>query len=208
MISVILGVIPLYTYSLENGGPAVMLWSWIFIGCFSLIVVSSLGEICCAYPTMGALYYWAYRLGGDEWGPFCSWMAGWANLLGQIAGVASGGYSGAEVIGDIVTLNTDIVFTPEQLLAVYAGVLIFAAIVNTFAEQLLTRLCSISVVWHIVGTIIIVALMVHYAPTLQSANFVATKFNNATPFDSSSYVVLLGSLAAASTFTGNADSFF
>jgi amino acid transporter len=180
-----------------------MLWSWIVIGFVTLILVTSLAEICCAYPTMGALYYWAYRLGGDEWGPFASWMAGWLNLLGQIAGVASGGYSGAEVIGDISTLTSGVVFTPVQLLAVYALVLIFAGIINTFAEELLTRLCSISVVWHIVGVILIVALMVQFAPTLKSAEYVALHFNNGTPFTSPAYVVLTGSLAAASTFTGS-----
>jgi hypothetical protein len=130
-------------------------------------------------------------------------MAGWCNLLGQIAGVASGGYSGAEVIGDISTLTSGVVFTPVQLLAVYALVLIFAGIINTFAEELLTRLCSISVVWHIVGVILIVALMVHFAPTLKSAEYVALHFNNGTPFTSPAYVVLTGSLAAASTFTGS-----
>ena len=179
-----------------------MLWSWVVVGFFTLILVSSLAEICCAYPTMGALYYWSYCLGGEKWGPFCSWMAGWTNLLGQIAGVASGGYSGAQVLGDIATLTSGYVLTPGQLLAVYALVLIVAGVINTFAEQLLTRLCSISVVWHIVGTILIVALMLHFSPTLQTPLYVATSFNNATPFDSSAYVVLIGSLAAASTFTG------
>ena len=179
-----------------------MLWSWIVIGSFTLIVVTSLAEICCAYPTMGALYYWAYRLGGDTWGPFSSWMAGWCNLLGQIAGVASGGYSGAEVLADIAALTTGYVLTPAQTLAVFALVLIFAGVVNTFAEQLLTRICSISVVWHTVGTVVIVALMIHYAPTLPTPSYVVTHFNNGTPFDSSAYVVLIGSLAAASTFTG------
>lgn len=115
MISVILGIIPLYTYSLTNGGkcrvgrlskfspqrnryrfnrnqrflpvstgPAVMVWSWIVIGSFTLILVSCLAEISCAYPTMGALYYWSFRLGGEEWGPFASWMSGWTNLLGEV----------------------------------------------------------------------------------------------------------------------------
>ena len=185
-----------------------MLWSWIVIGFVTLILVTSLAEICCAYPTMGALYYWAYRLGGDEWGPFASWMAGWCNLLGQIAGVASGGYSGAEVLADIAQLSTGYVLTPPQLLAVFALVLIFAGIINTFAEQLLTRLCSISVVWHIVGVIVIVALMVQFAPTLKSAEYVAVHFNNGTPFRSPAYVVLTGSLAAASTFTGSQREFF
>ena len=192
--------------NLTCSGPVVMLWSWIVVGVVTLLLVSSLGEICCAYPTMGALYYWAYRLGGDEWGPFSSWMAGWTNLLGQVAGVASGGYSGAEVLGDIATLTSGVILTPVQLLAVYAVVLIFAGIVNTFAEQLLTRLCSISVIWHIVGTILIVALMINYAPSLKSSEYVAFDYNNATPFESKSYVILIGSLAAASTFTGTSCS--
>ena len=179
-----------------------MLWSWIVVGCVTIMVVSCLAEICCAYPTMGALYYWSYRLGGETWGPFFSWMSGWLNLLGQIAGVASGGYSGAEVLGDIATLTSGVVLSPEQLLAVFALVLIVAGIVNTFAEQLLTRLCSISVVWHTVGTILIVALMIQYAPTLQTPVYVATNFNNGTPIDSTAYVVLIGSLASISTFTG------
>ena len=73
-----------------------MVWSWVVIGVMTLLLVSSLGEISCAFPTMGALYYWSYRLGGVQWGPFCSWTAGWCNLVGQIAGVASGGYAGED----------------------------------------------------------------------------------------------------------------
>ena len=180
-----------------------MLWSWVLIGSFSLIVVTSLAEICCAYPTMGALYYWAYHLGGNTYGPFFSWMAGWVNLLGQIAGVASGGYSGAEILGDITTLTTGYVLSPPEVLGVFALVLVVAGIVNTFSEQLLVHLCSISVAWHTIGVIVIIAIMIQNAPTLQSAVYVSTKFNNGSPFEDSHYVMLIGSLAAASTFTGN-----
>lgn len=102
MISVLLGCIPLYTFELQSGGPAIMFWSWIICGCFSFALVSSLAEICSAYPTMGALYYWSYRLGGEEWGPFASWISGWCNLLGQFAGVASGAYAGGEIMAGII----------------------------------------------------------------------------------------------------------
>lgn len=95
MISILLGIIPLYTYQLTTGGPAVMVWTYLVIGLFTLVLVSCLAEISSSYPTMGALYFWAYKLGGDEWGPFSSWIAGWCNLLGQIAGVASGAYAGS-----------------------------------------------------------------------------------------------------------------
>ena len=124
------------------------------------------------------------------------------NLTGQIAGVASGGYSGAEVIADMIQINSGYVLAPAELLGVFALVLVLAGVINTFAEQLLTRLCSISVIWHIAGTVIIVSLMIHYAPTLQPTSYAVSSFNNATPFESSGYVLLIGSLSAASTFTG------
>jgi amino acid transporter len=186
-------------------GPVVMLWSWVTVGSFTLILVSCLGEICSAYPTMGALYYWAYRLGGPEWGPFCSWICGWANLLGQIAGVASGGYSGAELIANISALTTGYQFTNVQFLFLYALVLTIAGIVNTFAETLLTSLCYISVTWHIVGVIVIVSVMIQHIPSsnIQPAGYVAMHFHNGSNFESSPYVALIGILAAASTFTGH-----
>lgn len=124
------------------------------------------------------------------------------NRVGQIAGVASGGYSGAEVIADIIQINHGYVLAPSELLGVFALVLALAGVINTFAEQLLTRLCSISVIWHTLGTIIIVSLMIHNAPTLQPSTYTASEFNNGTSFQSSAYVVLIGSLSAASTFTG------
>eukprot|EP00667_Euglena_gracilis_P005024 EG_transcript_5049 len=202
MVSVLLGIVPLYTYSLQTGGPAVMLWSWVVIGVMTLFVVSSLAEICAAYPTMGALYFWAYRLGGPEWGPFSAWTAGWCNLLGQIGGVASGGYSGAVVIGEIVQITTGIAMNPAQTLGIYAATLVVAGVVNTLSDTMLTGLCYISVVWHLVGCILIIALMNCYAPTHKSVSYVLTEYNNSTGFTSNIYVGLIGLLAASTTFTG------
>ena len=202
MISVLLGVIPLYTFELETGGPAVMVWTWIIIGPMTLLVVASLGEICSAYPTMGAWYFWAFRLGGKEWGGFASWIAAWCNLLGQIAGVASGGFAGAQVLAEIINLCSGTMITKIGVVGLYGILLIVAGIVNTFAETLLTALCYISVAWQIVGTIVIVIAMLMTAPKLQTVKFVFTEFNNDTNFQSVGYVCLIGALFAASTFTG------
>jgi amino acid transporter len=202
MISVLLGVIPLYTYQLETGGPAVMIWSWLIVGCFTVPLVMALGEICSAFPTMGALYFWAFRLGGPEWGPFASWIAGWCNLLGQIAGVASGGFAGAQIISELLALfggkpsSDDVVYF-------YLLMLVVAGIVNSFAETMLTALCYISVAWQIIGVIVIVVAMVAMAPELQTASFVFTTFHQDVGFPGQvGYVALIGSLTAASTFTG------
>jgi len=202
MISVLLGIIPLYTYSLQNGGPAVMFWSWIIIGFFTLILVASLAEICSAYPTMGALYYWAFKLGGTTWGPYSSWMAAWTNLLGQVAGVASGGYSGAELIGEMILTNTGHSITASETLGLYAVTLTAAGIINTFAETLLTSMCNISVAWHLIGSIVIVITMLANTDHFNSASNVFINFNNGSGFSSAAYVAIIGCLSACSTFTG------
>ena len=204
MISVLLGIIPLYSYSLTTGGPVVMLWSWVIIGCMTLILVSCLAEISCAFPTMGAIYYWAWRLGGSRWGPFASWTAGWCNLVGQVAGVASGAYAGAELLSNIIQLSAPDLpaLSNAQVLGLFVGVLVVAGTVNSFSEILLRAMCHVSVLWHIIGVILIVSLLNAMSPTHQPASYVTTSFNNATPFSSPFYVALIGCLAAASTFTG------
>ena len=105
---------------------------------------------------MGALYYWSFRLGGPEksqWGPFASWMSGWTNLLGQIAGVASGGFAGAQIFAEIIILTTGKKVNQVQILGLYAVMLVIAGIINTYAENCLTTACYISCFWQIVGII-------------------------------------------------------
>lgn len=204
MISVLLGVIPLYSYQLSTGGPVVFFWSWVVVGLFSINLVSCLAEICSTFPTMGALYYWAYRLGGPKYGPFASWIAGWTNLLGQIAGVSSGAYAGAQVIAQMIYLSTGIIITNNQLLGFVVVMLCVAGMVNSFAETLLTSLCYVSLTWQICGVLFIVITMLACAPKLQTVSYILTSesYNNESGFDSAAYVSLIGALAAASVFTG------
>ena len=67
----------------------------------------------------------------------------------------------------------------------------------------MTALCCISVAWQVMGVIVIVTSMLIMAPTLQSPEFVFFNFNESVGFPNQfGYVALIGSLAAASTFTG------
>jgi hypothetical protein len=78
------------------------------------------------------------------------------------------------------------------VLGLFVGVLVVAGIVNSFSEILLKALCHVSVLWHVFGVIIIVALLNSMAPDHQSTGYAATSFNNGTPFDSPVYVALIG----------------
>ncbi|MFE1500014.1 amino acid permease, partial [Streptomyces albidoflavus] len=84
VISVLSGCMTLYGFGMGAGGPAVMLWGWAGVGLFVLCVGLALAEVTSAYPTSGALYYMADRLGGRRWG----WYTGWLNLLGLLGAIA------------------------------------------------------------------------------------------------------------------------
>lgn len=68
VISILSGCMTLYGFGMGTGGPAVMLWGWAGVGLFVLCVGMALAEVTSAYPTSGALYYMADRLGGRRWG--------------------------------------------------------------------------------------------------------------------------------------------
>lgn len=44
------------------GGPVVMVWGWLFVTACTCLVGLSMAELASAYPTAGAVYYWAYMV--------------------------------------------------------------------------------------------------------------------------------------------------
>src|SRR6202043_3867839 len=63
VISVLSGCMTLYAFGLSTGGPAVIMWGWAGVGLMVLFVGMALAEVTSAYPTSGALYFMADRLG-------------------------------------------------------------------------------------------------------------------------------------------------
>ncbi|KAF9349002.1 hypothetical protein BGX26_012641 [Mortierella sp. AD094] len=57
------GIIPLYGFTVTNGGPAWVTWSYLFIGLMSIIVTLCLAELATAYPTTAGVHHWVYQLG-------------------------------------------------------------------------------------------------------------------------------------------------
>lgn len=47
-----------FTFALNTGGSAVIIWTWLIGSCFTILVGLSLAEICSVYPTAGSVYHW------------------------------------------------------------------------------------------------------------------------------------------------------
>lgn len=198
VISVLSGCMTLYGFGLVTGGPAVMMWGWVGVGAMVMLVGAALAEVTSAYPTSGALYFMADRLGGRGWG----WYTGWLNLLGLLGGIAGIDYGAATFTGALLNMQFGFTPTPGSLMVIYTVILLVHAVLNLAGVRLVSVLNSISVWWHIGGVLVIVGALVLVPTHHQSVGFVFGHWSNGTGWSSPLYVVMIGLLLAQYTFSG------
>jgi uncharacterized membrane protein YeaQ/YmgE (transglycosylase-associated protein family) len=82
----------------------------------------------------------------------------------------------AQVISVTILLSTrdadgvGFVCSKATVLGIYAGILVSHALLNTFGVNWLNFLNSLSVVWQVVGTVVLIVMIPAVAPTHQSAS--------------------------------------
>lgn len=201
IISILSGCLTLYYYGMNTGGPVVMTIGWPLVGIMVVFVGLAMAEVCSSYPTAGGLYFWSAKLARRD-PAAASWFTGWFNLMGQVGVTAGIDFGLAFFATALLNLVFGYSATPGHVIIVYAVVLFAHGLLNTFGVRLVALLNDISVWWHIVGVLVIVAVLWFVPEHHQSASFVFTKFVNNTGWNSSWYVFLLGLLLAQYTFTG------
>ena len=164
IISILSGCLTLYYFGMDDGGPAVIVWGWPFVGIMTLLVGLAMAEVCSSFPTAGGLYYWAAKLAPKN-GAAWSWFTGWFNFLGQVAVTAGIDFGAAFFINAFLHLQFGIVSTsPGETIVIFAIVLLVHGLLNQFGIRLVAMLNDISVWWHITGVLIIVAVLA-FAPS-------------------------------------------
>ena len=202
IISILSGTLTLYYQGINYGGPVEEAYGWPLVSVFVIIVGLGMAEIASKYPTAGGLYYWASKLGGASWG----WFTGWFNLIGQIAITAGIDYGAAVFTDALLQLLWPNHFTgtAHEVIYVYAVILGLHALMNIFSVRLVALLNDISVWWHCLGVLIIVAFLVFKPDHHQSFGTVFSKTINNSGFSHGwiLYVLALGLLQAQYTYTG------
>ncbi len=193
IISILTGAVTLYGHGLKMGGPAEMALGWPLVTLFTLAVVCSMAELASALPTSGAMYHWSCKLGGKGWG----WFTAWFNIVGQIAAIAGIDYGCALFVTPLIGLKA----TTENLLMVYALILLSHALINHFGIRLVAWLNDFSVTVHIIGVIVIVGALLLFAPKQPASFFFAriTSNDQGWPYW---WAFIIGLLQAMWTFTG------
>lgn len=201
IISILAGCITTYYLAMDAGGPIVISLGWPLVGLFVLCVALAMAEICSSYPTAGGLYYWAGQLARKNkrvW----AWYVGWFNFLGEVAVTAAIDYGAAVTWMALLNLTFGIDVTLTSTFIAFLVIIILHGLLNTFGVNLVKLLSDVSAWWHLVGVAVIVAILWLVPDQHQSLSWTFTEFRNATGWESTIYVFLIGLLMAQYTFTG------
>src|ERR1700734_3941937 len=201
IISILSGCLTLYGYGMNTGGPAIIVGGWPIVGVMTLMVGLAMAEVCSSFPTAGGLYYWSAKLARTH-GPAWSWFTGWFNFLGQVAIPAGIDFGCAFFINAFLSLEWGVSTAHGVTILIFACVLLVHGLLNQFGIRLVALLNDVSVWWHILGVLIIVAVLVFVPSHHASASYVFSGIVNNTGWHSTFYVLLLGLLLAQYTFTG------
>ena len=159
IISILAGGMTSFWLGMVTSGPRVITMGWIIVGFFALLVGMAMGEICSAYPTAGGLYYWSAKLARKNAAAW-SWFTGYFNLFGQIGVIASVDYALSIFIGYFIRMFDDsFELTSTNIFIIYLVVLAVHGLLNTFSVNLVKIFGDISVWWHVVGVVVIAAVL-------------------------------------------------
>src|SRR5712691_4670428 len=186
IISVLAGCFTNFSFAWTAGGPVGISIGWPVLCAFVLLVAFSMAELTSAMPTAGGPYWWAAKLGGKGW----SWITGWFNIVGLVGIVAGVGYGAAIFLQATLSLYGLKIFGVDfadskpshilhQTFVLFLIILVLYTVVNIFADRLLAVFNNISVFWHVLGVLAIIALLAFVPSHHQDAGFVfGHRFHN------------------------------
>jgi amino acid permease (GABA permease) len=204
IISILAGAITSYSIAMTAGGPLAIVLGWLFVGIMVTFVALAMAEVCSAYPTAGALYWWAAALAKRN-KPAWAWFIGWFNFLGEVAVTAAIDFGAAITTSAFLSLAFDIEVTTGRTFLIFLVIIIVHGLLNTFGVSAVRLLSDISAWWHLIGVAVIVVVLAFVPDNHKPISEVFFEVHNATGFSFAGagiYAVLLGLLMAQYTYTG------
>ncbi|KAF2141368.1 uncharacterized protein K452DRAFT_228707 [Aplosporella prunicola CBS 121167] len=194
-----------FSFPITAGGSSAAVWCWLISGAGCMCIACSVAELVSAYPTCGGLYYTVSRLAPKEWIASISWVDGWVNLLGQVAGVASSEYGSAQLLLAAVSMATDFKWTAStgDTVGVMAALTVLCGLVNSLSTHWLERMTKTYVIFHILILVsCCIALLAKTKPSLRhDADYVFTDVQNSSGWTPIGWSWMFGFLSVSWTMT-------
>ena len=143
IISILAGAITSYGIAMNAGGPMAITLGWLFVGIMVTFVALAMAEVCSAYPTAGALYWWAAALAKRNKAAW-AWFIGWFNFLGEVAVTAAIDFGAAITTSAFLSLTFDIEVTKGRTFLIFLILIVIHGLLNTFGVSLVRLLSDVS----------------------------------------------------------------
>ncbi|KAI4165237.1 MAG: hypothetical protein LQ342_001105, partial [Letrouitia transgressa] len=193
-----------FSYPLIAGGSASAVWCWLISGAGCMCIACSVAELVSAYPTCGGLYYTVSRLTPKEWIPSISWVTGWLNLLGQIAGIASSEYGASSLLLAAVSMGSDFTYAPTTgtIIGVMAALTVLTGFVNSLSTYWMEKMTKSYVLFHIAVLVSCsIALLAKSDGRRHNADYVFTDVDSTSGWSPVGFSFLFGFLSVSWTMT-------
>lgn len=168
-----------------------------------MCIACSVAELVSAYPTCGGLYYTVSRLAPEDWVPSISWVTGWINLLGQVAGVASSEYGSAQMLLAAVSMGRDFTWfpTPDITVGVMAALTVLCGIVNSLPTSWMEKMTQTYVIFHILVLVTCCIALLVKTENKHTASYVFTHVEADSGWTPVGFSFLFGFLSVSWTMT-------
>lgn len=193
-----------FIYPLEAGGASSAVWGWLISGFGCYTIALSVAELVSAYPTSGGLYFTCKYLTPERWVPEVSWLCGWLNLLGQVAGAASTEYGCAQLLLAAVAMSDDFngyLPTDRQTVGVMAAITVFHGALNSLRTSALEKITKTYVIFHFGVLIACCITLLVMCDNKRSSSYVWTEVVNSSGWTPNGWSWLFGFLSASWTMT-------
>ncbi|RAK71155.1 amino acid transporter [Aspergillus fijiensis CBS 313.89] len=186
-------------YPLEAGGSSAVVWCWLISGFGCMCLACSVAELASAYPTSGGLYFTISRLVPQGWVASISWLTGWLNLLGQICGVASSEYGGAQMLLAAVSMARDFDYeiTTGTTVGVMAALTITTGLINSLSTYWMEKITKFYVIFHILVLVSCSIALLAMTEKKHDASYVFGHIESSTGWQPIGFSFLFGFLSSS-----------
>jgi amino acid transporter len=154
-------------------------------------------------PIAAGQYYWVYMLSSEKYRVFASYIIGWLTSLAWIATVATESLFAGEMLQGLVVLDyPTYISTRWQGTLLTWAVALVSTFVNAVIPSMLPRIEIGTVVFHVAGFVVIIALLWHYTPSYHNAEFVFRTSLNEGGWPTQGLSYCVGFLGNVATFVG------
>ncbi|KAF2650111.1 amino acid transporter [Lophiostoma macrostomum CBS 122681] len=181
---------------LVDGGPAGLIWSyiWTFFG-FSF-VVASLAEMASMAPTAGGQYHWVSEFAPPKYQRPMSYFVGWMSTLSWQAGTASGPFLvGTLIQACAIVMFPDYAPTNWQGTLMVIAVTILVWVLNIWGSQVMPLIQNIMLVVHVLGFLAVIIVLWVLSPRA-STKVTFTNFTNEGGWSTMGLSLMVGQISA------------